>query len=121
MTMAARKFEGDVIELRAANPAGDIACDFTIATPEARSGLAEALERALVPPPAPVEGGVEVRFRPEGWDAVQRYVDLESRCCSFLTLAARRESDGVVLTVTGREDAQDFIRGIFSRGGATLP
>jgi hypothetical protein len=109
------RFKGEIIELAAVNPDGDLACDTTIATPEARAGLAEALERALIPPPRAIEGGVEVSFKHAGWDAVQRYVDLESRCCSFLTLAARRDQDGVVLTVTGRPEAQGWIRNIFAR------
>jgi hypothetical protein len=109
------RFEGDIIELTAVDPNGDLACDTTIATPEARAGLAEALERALIPPPRPIDNGVEVSFKPDGWEAVQRYVGLESRCCSFLTLAARNDTEGVVLTVTGRPEAQDWIRNIFAR------
>jgi hypothetical protein len=109
------RFEGEIIELTAVAPDADLACDTTIATPEARAGLAEALEHALMPPPRPITGGIEASFKQDGWEAVQRYVDLESRCCSFLTLAARRDDDSVVLTVTGRPEAQDWIRNIFAK------
>ena len=109
----ARKYEGEVIELRAANPDGDLACDFTIATDAARSGIREGLAAGIVGAPRPVDGGVEVGFRPDAWDAVTRYVDLESRCCSFLNLQARQQDGRVLLRVTGRPDAQEFIRNIF--------
>ena len=110
-----RRFEGQRIELMAADPHGDLACDTAIATPEARAGLSEALRASLIPPPRAVDGGIEVMFAADGWDAVTRYVDLESRCCSFLTLAAERASDGrVLLRVTGRPEAQDWIRNIFA-------
>ena len=110
-----RRFEGERIELVATDPHGDLACDTTIATPEARAGLSEALRDSLIPPPRAIDGGVEVRFRADGWDAVSRYVDLESQCCPFLTLAAERAPDGrVLLRVTGQPEAQDWIRNIFS-------
>lgn len=107
-------FSGDVIELRAADPDGDLACDFTIAHEMAREGVREDLARGIVAPPRDVEGGVEVRFRPDAWPAVRRYLDLESQCCSFLTLAARKTDDAVLLTVTGRPEARDLIRNIFA-------
>jgi hypothetical protein len=106
--------EDEIIELTAVAPDGDLACDTTIATPEARAGLSEALGAALIPPPRPIDGGIEVSFKTGGWDAVRRYVDLESHCCSFLTLSVRREADRVLLTVTGRPEAQDWIRNIFA-------
>jgi hypothetical protein len=110
----ARAFDGETIELTAVNPDGAMACDTSIATPEARDGLGEALRAELVPPVRSLPDGVEVRFRPEGWDAVQRYVELESQCCSFLTLRAERTHDHVVLTVTGRPDAKPWIDQIFA-------
>jgi hypothetical protein len=105
--------DGDIIELRAVEPHGDIACDITIATPEARDGLREALERGLIPPVRKLDNGIEATFRPDAWGAVLRYVELESRCCTFLDLSIRTSADRVVLTVTGRPDARDWIYNIF--------
>jgi hypothetical protein len=105
---------GEIIELRAVNPDGDLACDFTIADEQARAGLREELEAAMVPPVRPIDDGVEVRFRREGMAAVQRYIDLESRCCSFLTLSVERTEDAVILRVTGRPEARPVIESIFS-------
>ena len=104
---------GEVIELSAVDPDGDLACDFTIASEMARRGLREALAAGIVPPPRQIEGGVEVTFSPESWDTVRRYVELESRCCSFLDLSAPRADDAVTLRVTGRPEARDLIAGIF--------
>jgi hypothetical protein len=106
-------YEGETIELQAIAPHGHIACDITIATPDARNGLREALERGIVPPVRKLENGVEVTFRPEAREAVLRYAELESRCCSFLDLAVRTGGEGVVLTVTGRPEARDWIYRIF--------
>jgi hypothetical protein len=104
--------KGEIIELVAKEPDGDLACDFTIANEMARSGIREGLAAGMRSV-RPIDGGVEVTFRPSAWDAVQRYVNLESQCCSFLTLSAERSSDGVTLRVTGRPDAQGLIRNIF--------
>lgn len=105
----------DVIELRAVNPGGDLACDTSIATPEAREGLAEALERGIRRPVRKLANGVEVTFSPDARDAVMRYVDMESQCCSFLDLAVRTDDGAVVLTVTGRPEARDWIYHIFEQ------
>ena len=110
----ARQFDGERIEVLAANPHAEVACDITIATPEARAGLGPDLAAGIIPPPREIDGGVEVRFKPGAWDAVQRYIALESECCSFLTLSADRDESGVLLRVTGRDDAVPFIRSIFS-------
>jgi hypothetical protein len=104
----------EIIELVAANPEGDLACDTTIATPEARAGLFEAMRAGFRPPTVEIEGGVEVTFAPGARDAVIRYVELESRCCSFLTLAVETRGDAIKLRVTGREDALPWIREIFA-------
>jgi hypothetical protein len=105
--------ETEIIELIAVNPQGDIACDMTIATADARTGFADDLKRGMRLPIRDVPGGVEVRFDPSAQDAVLRYVDLESRCCSFLTVAVRSEPDAIVLSVTGRPEAREWIRNIF--------
>jgi hypothetical protein len=110
----------DFIELRAVHPAGDIACDTTIATPEARAGLGAALRAGMRGAPAKIDGGVAVTFAGDAWDAVQRCIDLESRCCSFLSLSARRSGDAVILEVTGRAEAQGWIANIFSSDEAPL-
>jgi hypothetical protein len=106
--------ERDVIWLEAKNPDGDLACDFTIATDMARAGIRESLARGIMGPARDIAGGVEVRFRPAAWDAVQRYIELESRCCAFLTLRAERSDDAVILRITGRPEAGDIIRAIFA-------
>lgn len=98
----------------AADPDADLACDFTIATDMARAGIREDLAAGIVTPAREVPGGIEVAFRPEAWGAVLRYVELESKCCPFLTLVARREQDHVILTVTGRPEARELISNIFS-------
>ena len=106
---------GDVIELRAVNPDGDLACDTSIATPEAREGLAEALERGIRRPVRKLPDGVEATFGVDARDAVMRYVEMESQCCSFLDLAVRDNGDAIVLTVTGRPEARDWIYHIFEQ------
>ena len=105
---------GERIELIAMNPQGDVACDTGIATPAARVGIAEGLASGIIRPVREIEGGIEARFRPDAWDTVKRYIDLESRCCSFLTLSATRDDTGVILRVTGRDDAVPFNRSLFA-------
>lgn len=104
----------DAIERPAAQPDADLACDFTIARGLAREGFRERLARDIVARPRELPDGVEVRFRPGAWDSVKRYVAVESRCCPFLDLSARKAGSEVVLRVTGRPDARDFILNIFS-------
>jgi hypothetical protein len=104
----------DLIELRAVNPDGDLACDFTLANEMVRLGVRDALAAGIVPPLRQIDGGVEVTLAPESWDTVLRYVDLESRCCSFLDLTARRADGAIFLRVTGRPEARDLIAGIFA-------
>jgi len=104
----------EVIELRAAHPDGDLACEFAIAAATARSGFREELARGIIQPVRDLDDGVEVSFSVESWDIVRRYVEMESRCCSFLNLSARKTADAIVLTVTGRPEARDFIAGIFA-------
>jgi hypothetical protein len=106
---------GDMIELRAVDPNGDLACDTTIATPEARAGLFEALRGGIIATPRRTSDGVEVKFAPAARDAVMRYVELESRCCSFLTLRVRDEGDAIALRITGRPQARDWIAHIFEQ------
>ena len=104
---------GEIIELIARDPDGDLACDFTIANDMARSGLREGLTAGLRSV-RPIDAGVEATFVPSAWESVQRYVNLESQCCAFLTLAAERTEEAVLLRVTGRDDAQELIRNIFA-------
>ena len=104
---------GEIIELTAVNPQGDLACDITVATEKAREAARRA-PRASAPPGARTAGGVEVRFAPEGWDAVQRYMALEAQCCSFLTLRAEQNPGEIVLSVTGRPEAKLWIDQIFA-------
>ena len=91
----------------AARPDADLACDFTIALEEV--GIRDRLAPLVVRPARRIRDGVEVTFQPTAWDDVRRYIDVESRCCPFLSLAAEQTADGVVLRVTGRADAQVLI------------
>ena len=109
-----RQFDGERIDLIAADPDGDLACDLTIATTERRAGLIEVLASTLRPPVTPLPDGVEATFDLQAWDDLVRYVELESRCCSFLSLALQRAGGAAVLTVTGRPEAQELIRNLFS-------
>ena len=104
----------EIIELRATNPDGDLACDFELAREIAGSGLRDELRRAIIGPVRPIERGIEVTFDASARDIVMRYIDVESRCCSFLDLAARAERGAVILTVEGRPEAREFIANIFT-------
>jgi hypothetical protein len=106
--------DGEIIELRAVDPDGDIACDFTIANEGARDGLAADLASGMAGPARRIDGGVEAPFHASAKDAVMRYVQLESQCCSFLTLSVQQQGDIVLLRVTGREDAQPLIEQLFT-------
>jgi len=101
-----------IIERRAEHPDGDLACEFELARDSA--GLRENLRRAIVAPVRPTERGVEVTFEAAARQLVVQYIDLESRCCSFLDLAAREEDGHVILTVEGRPEARDVIASIFA-------
>lgn len=101
-----------VIELVASTPEGPIACDITIATQDARQGL-EDLRTSMLSSKE-ITDGIEIHFEHSKWDSVQRYVELESRCCSFLNLRAEKQIESVVLTITGRLDATGWIRSIFA-------
>ena len=98
---------GTSVNKPAARPDADLACDFTIALTEV--GLRDRLAPLVVRPARKIPDGVEVTFKPAAWDDVRRYIDVESRCCPFLNLAAEQTADVVVLRVTGRPDAQDVI------------
>lgn len=104
----------EIIELTAIHPDGDLACDISIATEKERDGLPDGLRKHMRPPVRDLPDGVEVRFGPEGWDAVQRYINLESKCCSFLTLRAEQTVAEIILTVTGRPEAKPWIDQIFA-------
>lgn len=101
-----------IVERRATHPNGDLACDFELARGSA--GLREELGHAIVVPARLTERGVEVMFEASARDLVLRYIDMESRCCSFLDLAARDEAGHVILTVEGRPEARDMIANLFT-------
>lgn len=105
---------GDIIELRATNPNGELACDFTIASEKAREGIAEGLRAGIAGNARRIDGGIEVQFRMEARDAVMRYIELESKCCSFLNLTLAHDGDALLLRVTGRPEARALIDSIFS-------
>ena len=102
----------EIIELRAVNPDGHRACEFELA--RGSYDLRDGLRRAIVGPVRPTERGVEVTFDGSARELVLRYIDLESRCCSFLDLAAREQAGRVILTVEGRPEARDVIASIFA-------
>jgi hypothetical protein len=106
--------DGEIIEMRAVHPAGDLACDTTIATAEALAGLGDDLRRHIRRPIRSLPDGVEVRFVREGWAVARRYVELESQCCSFLSLRLEEAGDDVVLSITGRPEARAWIEQIFA-------
>lgn len=102
----------------ASDPDADLACDFTVAKQLAGEGFREQLARLVRPPIVQLTDGVRVEFDAAAWDAVRRYVDVESVCCPFLSLSAECASDRIVLTVTGRPEARDLIANIFSASSA---
>lgn len=102
----------DFIQLTAKQPDADLACDFAVAKGVAE--FREQLAAGIVPPIRELPDGIEVTFVHKSWDAVLRYVDVESRCCPFLNLSARRTNDAVLVTVTGRPEAREFITAIFT-------
>lgn len=104
----------EMIERPAAKPDADLACEFEIAKSLADEGFRERLAGAIVGRPRNIAHGVALTFRAGAWDDVRRYIDVESRCCPFLDLAATKYDDGVELRVTGRPEALDFIRNIFN-------
>jgi hypothetical protein len=108
--------EATKIEVPASQPDADLACDFTIALTEV--GLRERLAPLVAAPAKRIVDGIEMTFKPQAWDDVRRYIDVESKCCPFLTLSATQNADAVTLRVTGRPEAQDVISEIF-RGAGT--
>ena len=102
----------------ASSPDADLACDFKVAVSLEEEGIRERLSRAALSAPKRIDGGIQLRLRSDAWDAVLRYIEVESHCCPFLDLAARRDADSVLLTVRGRRDAQPVIEQIFSPGAS---
>jgi hypothetical protein len=103
--------EGEVIVRPASAPDADLACEYEVAGDA--TGLQEELAAASIAVPVRIEHGIEARFRGDAWPAVARYVDIESQCCPFLDLEARRTGDVIILRVTGRAEAQGIIASTF--------
>jgi hypothetical protein len=101
------------IERPASAPAADLACDLSIAITLREEGVIERLRRSIIRPIEALPDGVRVTFTAESWEPVARYIEVESQCCPFLDLSAERRAGGVLLSVTGRPEAQDLIRAIF--------
>jgi hypothetical protein len=64
----------------------------------------------------PVPGGVRARLTPgpgirAGLDAL---VELEARCCAFLSLTVADADDAIVLEATGAPEAQTLIAELFT-------
>lgn len=108
--------DGPQVNRPAARPDADLACDFEVAVSLQKEGIRERLSRGALGPARKINDGIELRLRSDAWDAVLRYIEVESQCCPFLDLAARRHADVVVLTVRGRPEAQPVIEEIFSTG-----
>lgn len=102
----------DEVVRPAAAPEADLACDLEFASAE--RAYREQLAAAMIGGPRAVNGGVEVTVRDTAWDLVLKYFEAESQCCPFLHLAARRSHRRIVLSVTGRDDAQPLIAQIFA-------
>jgi hypothetical protein len=107
--------EAKKLDVPASQPDADLACDFSIALTEV--GLRDRLTPLIAAPAKRIEGGIEMTFRPQAWDDVRRYIEVESQCCPFLTLSASQNADSVILQVTGRPEAQDVISEIFRDAG----
>ena len=103
--------EAKKIEVPASQPDADLACDFSIALTEV--GLRDRLTPLVAAPAKRIPGGIEMTFKPQAWDDVRRYIEVESQCCPFLDLSASQTAESVILRVTGRPDAQDVISEIF--------
>ena len=101
----------DIIELPAANPDGDLACDFTLAKDAAT--IREQLTLGLISPVVRRDDSIEASFRPDAWEAVRSYIEMESKCCSFLDLFAERGAEVITMRVSGRPEAREFIWSIF--------
>ncbi len=110
--------DGERLSKPAARPDAPLACEREIAVQIIQEGVRDRLAREMVGAPRDLPDGVELRFRSDAWDAVRRYIEVESQCCPFLDLAARRTDDEVLLTVTGRPDAREMITQIFAPGTA---
>ncbi len=106
--------QGESIDKPASHPDGELACDFEIASTIAGTGFRERVAAAMIGQPRTLLDGVEVTFHRDAWGLVSQYVETESQCCPFLDLAAEKRGDVVVLSVTGRPNAQPVIAQIFA-------
>jgi hypothetical protein len=92
-----------------------IACTLSPDGFQARMSLIDALGVDGLVDRAPIENGVRVRLR-DTPDIEQRTLELvaaESRCCPFLGFDLRRQDGGLVLDISGPEDAQPVIELFF--------
>lgn len=90
-----------------------IACDMTALSPEQRERHAVLLGRfgESVLELAELHDGYSLRFLPRAWAAVSEYVELERRCCPFITFVLRSEANGraMWLEMTGSPDVKAFL------------
>lgn len=85
-----------------------IAC--TLTTKQAASQIDEWTElRRAATSVVTVAGGYRLTFVAEAEATVRDLAAREAECCAFLTLSVERETNGIVLTITGPDDAASVI------------
>jgi hypothetical protein len=82
-----------------------IACTLTSTELRARREHIAGLARVALRSRRPAARGEQLVFDPAAAAALRELVALEAECCPFLTLDLRPASDGLVLTITGPEEA----------------
>ena len=93
----AREPTGEIIELTAVDPDGDLACDITIATTRRAAACREGLRECMRPPVRDLPDGVERALRAGGLGAVQRYVDIRVAVLLVPHAPRRAAADAVML------------------------
>jgi hypothetical protein len=88
-----------------------IACTLTSTGMTARLALIDALAADGLLDRSPTETGLRVRLRdtPEIERRTRELVAAESACCAFLDFALSRDSTGLILDITGPQDARPVI------------
>ena len=93
-----------------------IACSLT--TDQYRRRIADmgAVAQDALRSRAPIEGGVRHVFTaaPGVRDRLRGFVDAEAVCCPFLTLDLHDGNGGLILDVTGPEEARPVIDELFA-------
>lgn len=93
-----------------------IACTLDARAYAARVGSLSALAAAALRSRAPIPGGERLVFAPHAESRLRDVVAAEAACCPFLRLELRHAPDGLVLDVSGPEDARPVIAALFAGG-----